>query len=213
MRIENEILLDFDDVLIRPKRSQLSSRKDVSLEREYIFKHSKTKYKGVPIIAANMDTVGTFQMNKALHKFNMMTALHKHYSVENLVKHFSTQDDNEYWNTWYSMGITRNDRIKWLDVRSKWKEINPGGSVYPKVCFDVANGYQESFVDAVKEFREMYPESVIMAGNVVTADMTEALVLAGADIVKVRNWSRIGMHDENKNRNWIPSIISNHRMR
>lgn len=184
MRIEEDLKLDFDDVLIRPKRSELSSRKDVDLVREYHFKYGN-KYKGIPIIAANMDTIGTIAMNKELHKFGLMTALHKHFSIEDMVKHLSTQDDKEWWNTWISLGITEKDKSYWLYIKKQWEEISVGGCIQPKICLDVANGYQEKFVEVIKEYRENYPDATIMAGNVVTADMTEALVLAGADVVKV----------------------------
>ena len=81
-RIETDIKLDFKDVLIRPKRSTLKSRSQVELNRTYVFKNSKTEWTGVPIMAANMDTVGTFQMAEAFFKDMMFTCIHKHYSVE-----------------------------------------------------------------------------------------------------------------------------------
>lgn len=185
MRIEDDIKFDFDDVLIRPKRSSLSSRSEVDLEREYKFKHTNFTYKGVPIVAANMDTIGTFLMNKALHSHNMMTALHKHYTVDELVSHYLAQDSREYWNTWYSMGITDKDFEKLYSFRKGWDKKAIGGTVNMKICLDVANGYQESFVDAIKRIRDEVNDAVIMAGNVVTADMTEALIISGADVVKV----------------------------
>ena len=82
MRIEEDLKLGFKDVLIRPKRSTLKSRSDVELERQFTFKHSGQSWSGVPIIAANMDTVGTFSMASALASFDILTAVHKHYSVE-----------------------------------------------------------------------------------------------------------------------------------
>lgn len=81
-RIENEIRLDFKDVLIRPKRSTLKSRSQVTVTREFTFRNSKRTWSGVPVIAANMDTVGTFEMAVALAEFDFITCVHKHYSVD-----------------------------------------------------------------------------------------------------------------------------------
>ncbi|NGX43730.1 MAG: GMP reductase [Chlamydiae bacterium] len=175
MRIEEDIKLDFADVLIKPKRSTLRSRKDVDIQREFTFKWSQSKWKGIPIIASNMDTVGTFSMAKVLAKYEMLTTIHK----------FASQEE---WNdpsllldhVMLSIGITD-------DVRSDMFETMLGKRVKEMqwLCLDVANGYTERFVDYVKIVREQFPEKVIIAGNVVTAEMTEQLILAGADVVKV----------------------------
>jgi len=173
MQIDTQTKLDFSDVLIKPKRSVLTSRGEVDLHREFTFRNSKQHYRGVPIIAANMDSVATFAMADALKTHDLSVALHKHYTVEELVPFFIKNSHNH----WYSMGITDKDLEKFNAVSEKVK---------PKfVCIDVANGYQEIFVDFVKRFRENNPTTVIMAGNVVSGEMTEALILAGADVVKV----------------------------
>lgn len=200
MHIENELQLDFKDVLIRPKRSSLSSRSSVSLVKEYKFKHSSYKWKGVPIIAANMDTVGTMDMAKALASHQCMTALHKHYSVEALVKFFgppATEEDKELrrqnkhpvQHSFYSMGIVKKDLEKFEEVLSKvgyWRDDLPEEENYgiKMVCIDVANGYMQSFVDFCAEFRKSHPKLIIMAGNVVTGDIVESLLFAGVDILK-----------------------------
>ncbi|KAH9362475.1 hypothetical protein HPB48_015611 [Haemaphysalis longicornis] len=117
--IDYDVKLDFKDVLLRPKRSTLRSRVEVDLNRTFKFRNSKATYTGVPIIAANMDTVGTFEMAEVLAKNSMFTTIHKHYSVE------------------------------------QWKEFyarKPG---------------------------------IFEAGNVVTGEMVEELLLSGADIIKV----------------------------
>ena len=189
MRIENDPKLDFDDVLIRPKRSVLGSRKDVDLVREFRFKYSMERFNGVPIIAANMDTVATFEMADALREYKLGTALHKHYTVDELVSYFQ-KVENEHTkldlredgkNTvFYSMGILDHDKEKlraFLDAKFTFD--------LPYLCVDVANGYSERFADVIKELREKYPDTTIMAGNVVTGEMTEQLILSGADIVKV----------------------------
>ena len=179
MRIENEPKLDFKDVLFRPKRSTLGSRAKVELRREYRFRHVERRAVMVPIIAANMDTVGTIEMAEALAGHEMMCALHKHYDIARLGEFFSP--DNEAANrlAFYSMGILERDLEKFEAVRGR------AGNGLRWVCIDVANGYTEAFVEFVSRFRDQHPEIVIMAGNVVTADMTEALILAGVDIVKV----------------------------
>jgi GMP reductase len=177
MRIEEELKLDFKDVLIRPKRSTLTSRSNVDISREFYFRHSARKYQGVPIIAANMDTVGTFEMARALDRHHLATALHKHYEESALATFFSSLP--EIATVFYSMGITREDYDKFRRV----KEVVGDAIAY--VCVDVANGYTEAFVDFLRELREGYPQITIMAGNVVTGEMAEELILDGADIVKV----------------------------
>jgi len=179
MRIEEELKLDFKDVLFRPKRSTLGSRAKVELKRTYKFRHSEMGSESVPIIAANMDTVGTFEMAAALAKHHMHVALHKHYTVEDYAKFFADTNHATHQYAFYSLGILDHDLDKFRAVR------NATGDAINFVCIDVANGYTETFIDFVKRFRETYPTTTIMAGNVVTADVTEALILAGADIVKV----------------------------
>lgn len=179
MRIETELKLNFDDVLLRPKRSTLSSRKDVELSKSYTFRNSQQTYQGVPIMAANMDGVGTFEMAKALAEHGLFTCLVKHYSPERLVTWIMDYHHiNDNWA--YSMGITEQDLSKFDFVYS-----NLDKGMIKFVCIDVANGYTKTFVDVVKLFRFRYPEITIIAGNVVTAEMTEELILSGADIVKV----------------------------
>ncbi len=179
MRIEEELKLDFKDVLFRPKRSTLGSRAKVDLVREYVFRHSGATSKSVPIIAANMDTVGTFEMAAALGRHGMHVALHKHYAIDDYVKFFTAANAAQHALAFYSLGITDPDLEKFKQVRAK------SGDEIKFVCIDVANGYTETFIDFVKKFRDLFPTITIMAGNVVTADITEALILAGADIVKV----------------------------
>ncbi len=177
MRIEEDIKLDFKDVLIRPKRSTLASRKDVDISREYVFKWSGKRFKGVPVIAANMDGVGTFAMAKAfIEDGNGLTAaLHKHYALEDLQKFYTEHGASSVW---YSIGMVAADE-------EKLKAFLKAGYAPEKLCVDVANGYSEHFVEYVKRIRDMVPDTTIMAGNVVTGEMVEQLVLAGVDIVKV----------------------------
>ena len=200
MRIENELQLDFKDVLIRPKRSFLSSRSEVSLVKNYQFKWAKYKWTGVPIIAANMDTVGTISSAKVLASHHCMTALHKHYTVEQLIEFFgpkSSEEDKKLLrenkhamqHSFYSMGIVEKDLIKFEEVLAKvgyWRHDLPDEDNYgiKMVCIDVANGYMQTFVDFCRKFRESHPDLIIMAGNVVTGDIVEELVFSGIDIIK-----------------------------
>ena len=177
MRIEEELKLDFQDVLIRPKRSTLTSRSDVDISRQFVFRHSGQHYHGVPIIAANMDTVGTFEMARALSKQQISTALHKHYQERELMDFFQALPEAS--TVFYSMGITREDYEKFCRVKQE------AGDAIACVCVDVANGYTKSFVDFLHRLRDAYPQITIMAGNVVTGEMAEELILDGADIVKV----------------------------
>lgn len=178
MRIEEDVKLDFKDVLIRPKRSTLASRKDVDISREFTFKWSGRQYNGVPIIAANMDGVGTFEMAKAFveTQSGMSVALHKHYPIESMIEFF---DNNPVSSAWYSIGMVKSDQERLQEfLKQRPDKIE-------KICVDVANGYSEHFVDFVKRTREIVPDVTIMAGNVVTGEMVEELILAGVDVVKV----------------------------
>lgn len=179
MRIENETKLDFKDVLIRPKRSTLASRKEVTLEREFKHKWSGRSFRGVPVIAANMDGVGTFQMCEAFeeHGHGLTACLTKHYGLAELESFYKTAASKA---AWYSLGVTDSDGEKFA------KAIDMIGiDKIGRVCIDVANGYSEPFVEFVRKMRDHYPDLTIMAGNVVTGEMVEELILSGADIVKV----------------------------
>ena len=176
MRIEEEIKLDYSDVLFRPKRSTLKSRSEVDLKRKYKFKYSKLSWEGVPIIASNMDGVGEVDIAKKLSSFKMMTALTKQHGDKDIK---DLQKNNSIHNyVALSCGTSKDSYTRLNNVLKK----------YPKfkfICIDVANGYSENFSKFVSEVRKKHPTKTIIAGNVVTADMTQELVLSGADIVKV----------------------------
>lgn len=180
MQIEDQVSLDYDDVLIKPKRSILKSRKQVDIHRQLSFKWSGRNWSGVPIIAANMDTTGTMRMHATLSQYAMMTALHKFYSPHQLIEFFGEMDGG-FDRVFYSLGMRDGDLEKFQTV---WARL-PEAQRPTMVCIDVPSAYLETFVDFLKRFREAYPTVTIMAGNVCTGEMTEALVLAGADIVKV----------------------------
>ncbi|WP_313597910.1 GMP reductase [Epilithonimonas vandammei] len=178
MRIENEIKLGFKDVMFRPKRSTLKSRSEVTIEREFTFLHTQKKWSGVPLIAANMDTVGTFEMAEALYKDKIITAVHKHYSVQEWSDFLKDKNDDFYQYIALSTGTGKADE-------EKIKTILDTNPKIQFLCIDVANGYSEHFVEFVKKARQNFPDKIIMAGNVVTGEMVEELILAGADIIKV----------------------------
>ena len=189
MRIEEDLKLDYKDVLIRPKRSTLKSRSEVALERSFNFRNyipdfpdnctEDPHYRGVPIMAANMDGVGTFEMADTLAKQGIFTCLVKTYTAEELINFF------------YGDGLNRTDYVA-MSIGTSTADFEKLCTVYEKcednlkfVCMDIANGYSEHFTTHVREVRKRFPHIVIIAGNVVTGEMTEELILAGADIVKV----------------------------
>lgn len=187
MRIENEVKLDYKDVLIRPKRSTLSSRSEVKLERQFIFRNyqennlniPRNHYNGIPIMSANMDGVGTFEMANALAEQKIFTCLVKTYSEQELVDFFYPTVNSRTMYVAMSIGTSKEDYEKFERVY----DGTHGNLKY--LCVDIANGYSEHFVNHIRKIRESYPYIVIIAGNVVTADQTQELILNGADIVKV----------------------------
>jgi GMP reductase len=179
-KIINELKLDFDDVLIKPKRSTLSSRSEVSLHREFKFANSPRKLSCVPVVVANMDTTGTIDMAGVLGAQESITCLHKHYSPETLVNFFTNNPETL---AFYSTGIGSSDIEKMTYVFGELLKTN---RKLPNICVDVANGYSEKFVKTVNHIRKLYSDIIIMAGNVVTPEMTEELIFHGkVDIVKV----------------------------
>jgi GMP reductase len=181
MRIESDLKLDYKDVLLKPKRSKLTSRKDVDMERGFKFLNSGKEFTGIPIIASSMDGVGTFSMAKVLQNYKMLTVLRKHYESEDWDNAVASGLDLNYVSICTGTNrIWDEDALDFLTLKvvlEKYPEI-------PFITIDVANGYHENFVDFVAQMREEFPEQTIIAGNVITAEMTEELILRGADIVK-----------------------------
>ena len=178
MRIEYDIKLGFKDVMIRPKRSSLKSRSEVNLNREFKFLHSPLIWNGIPIMAANMDTVGTFEMALKISQNKLFTAIHKHYSIAEWSEFFKHAPNGIEDYIAVSTGISKSDLLKLSEIIIKHPQIK-------FICIDVANGYSEYFAEFVKQTRTKFPEKIIIAGNVVTGEMVEELLLSGADIVKV----------------------------
>lgn len=178
MRILEDIKLDYQDVLLRPKRSTLTSRKEVILERTFTFYHSPKTWTGIPIMAANMATCGTFEMARILSKYKMITTFHKYYSVKEYETFFKTFKDPDF--IAYTLGIREKDlqQLKLMKKKGLLKHFS-------FICLDVPNGYLQRFLETIKEVRKMCPDHIIIAGNVVTNEITEEIILAGADIVKI----------------------------
>ncbi|MBO6470194.1 MAG: GMP reductase [Pelagibacteraceae bacterium] len=176
MRIEEEIKLDYSDVLFRPKRSTLKSRKEVDLSRTYKFKHSNKEWSGIPIIASNMDGVGELDVAISLAKHNIMTALTKQHDLQIINDFKSIKKIFNY--IALSCGTSKESFTRLNQILSEH-------SYFQFICIDVANGYSENFSHFISSVREKHPSKTIIAGNVVTADMTQELILSGADIVKV----------------------------
>ena len=178
MHVDTDLKLGFKDVLIRPKRSNLKSRAQVALDRTFTFLHSRRTWTGVPIIAANMDTVGTFSVAEVLASHNMLTAIHKHYPLDDWDSFLKGRDESIYSRIMVSTGTTKDDF-------ARLGKILANHPLLEFICIDVANGYAQAFVEFVRRARSAFSDKTIVAGNVVTGEMVEELLLSGADIVKV----------------------------
>ena len=180
MHINTSPKLDFSDVLIEPKRSNMSTR-DLDLTRTFKFPHSGKGWSGVPVMASNMDGVGTFSMAKVLQKHSMMTVVRKHYTYSDWEKHGNDLN----WN--YVVPSSGTNAI-WDPEAADYKLLKKICDRWPvkHICIDVANGYHDNFVDFCKRMRDEFPDKTLIAGNVCTPEITEHLVLsAGVDVVKV----------------------------
>ena len=180
MRIEDDVKLDYKDVLFKPKRSKLESRREVVLDRAFKFHHGN-KWEGVPIVASNMDGVGTFSMAKVLQKHKMLTVIRKHYSINDWQKNAKGVQFNY-------VSVCTGTGVIWNPDAPDYMTMKAVLAMYPDIPFitvDVANAYHENFGDFIERLREEYPNKTIIAGNVVTAEMTEEFIIRGADIVKV----------------------------
>ena len=182
MRIKEDIKLNFDDVLMEPKRSTLSSRRDVDMTRKFTFRNSGKVMNFTPIFASNMDGVGTFSMAKVLQKHQMMTVITKSTTVEQWREAVGTGLRLQ------SVSVCTGTNKIWDSEAADYKNMQDVLSSFPDVkmiTIDVANAYHQNFVDFIKQVRDEYPEKVIVAGNVVTPEMVEELIINGADMVKI----------------------------
>ena len=182
MKIEPGIKLDFSDVLIRPKRSTLSSRSEVSLNRTFKFKYSEREWTGVPIMVSNMDTVGTVEMFCSLSTQGLLTCLHKYINMNAVIAACASGQGNPE-HLILSTGISDKDYEHLVNNVFKLKE---SGIDLGFICIDVANGYMFKLVKFCRKVREMFPNITLIAGNVVSREMTEELIINGkVDIVKI----------------------------
>jgi len=180
MRIEQDIKLDYKDVLFKPKRSKLESRRDVDLTRTFKFHNSGNEWTGVPIMSSNMDGVGTFAMAKVLQDHKMITVMRKHYSVEDWTK-------NAKGVKMKYLSVCTGTGVIWDPDAKDFATMQAVLAMYPDIKFitvDVANAYHENYADFIARLRDQYPDKTIIAGNVISAEMTEELIIKGADIVK-----------------------------
>ena len=180
MRVEQDIKLDYKDVLFKPKRSKLESRRNVDLNREFKFHNSGQTWTGVPIMASNMDGVGTFSMAKALQEQNMITVMRKHYTVDDWQK-------NAKGLKLKNVSVCTGTGVIWDPDAPDYATMKAVLAMYPDIPFitvDVANAYHENYADFIAKLRDEYPDKTIIAGNVITGEMTEELIIRGADIVK-----------------------------
>jgi GMP reductase len=176
MKLDSSPQLDFSDVLIRPKRTTLTSRSQVNISREFKFPHSSIELSVTPIIAANMDTTGTFEVHKVLSKYDLITCMNKFYTIEDYKDNFNCLANPNLF--MISTGISDDNFVKMCEIvdftRCNW------------ICIDIANGYMQRLVDFCRKVREKYPNKIIVAGNVATREMVEELIINGkVDVVKV----------------------------
>ena len=182
MRINTQPKLNFDDVLLEPKRSTLSSRKDVDMTRKFTFRNSGKVVNFLPIFASNMDGVGTFSMAKVLQEYKMMTVITKSTTADQWREAVGNGVRLQ------SVSVCTGTNKMWDPEAEDYRNMQEILQSFPDIKFitvDVANAYHENFVDFIKKVRDEYPDKVIIAGNVVTPEMTEELIINGADVVKI----------------------------
>lgn len=179
MQIVNEIQLDFSDVLIKPRRSYIASRKDADITREYKFKWCPRVIKGTGIMQANMGTIGNFDVSRKMLENGLFACLHKHHNIEDLIPFYKELIDNNTWERCLlSIGLKDNGV-------EKLREINKELGIQVGIKLDVPNGYIPQVIDMVEKLRLEFPNMFIMVGNIVTGEITEDFILSGADCVCV----------------------------
>ena len=182
MRINYDAKLNFEDVLLQPKRSTLSSRKDVDMTRNFTFRNSGKQMNFLPIFASNMDGVGTFSMAKVLQEYKMMTVITKTTGIEEWRKAVGNGVRLQ------SVSVCTGTNVMWDKEAQDWKTMQEVLKSFPDIkmiTVDVANAYHQNMVDFIAKVRDQYPTKIIVAGNVVTPEMTEELIINGADVVKI----------------------------
>ena len=182
MRINYDAKLNFEDVLLQPKRSTLSSRKDVDMTRNFTFRNSGKQMNFLPIFASNMDGVGTFSMAKVLQDYKMMTVITKTTGIDQWRQAVGNGVRLQ------SVSVCTGTNVMWDKDAQDWATMQDVLKSFPDIkmiTVDVANAYHQNMVDFIKKVRDEYPNKIIVAGNVVTPEMTEELIINGADVVKI----------------------------
>ena len=181
MRIIEDVKLDYADVLFQPKRSKLESRRDVEMLRTFTFHNSSRTFKCLPIMASNMDGVGTFSVAKVLQQHKMMTVIRKHYKIEEWQNAIGNGLNLKYLSVCTgTAAIWKKDAEDYAlakEVLERWPDIK-------FITIDVANAYHQNYADFVARVRDDYPDKIIIAGNIITPEMVEELIIKGADIIK-----------------------------
>jgi GMP reductase len=169
-------------VLLEPKRSTLSSRKDVDMTRNFTFRNSGKQMNFLPVFASNMDGVGTFSMAKVLQEYKMMTVITKTTNIDEWRQAIGNGVRLQ------SVSVCTGTNVMWDKEAQDWKTMQDVLQSFPDIkmiTIDVANAYHQNMVDFIKKVRDEYPTKIIVAGNVVTPEMTEELIINGADVVKI----------------------------
>ncbi len=182
MRINFEKKLNFEDVLLEPKRSTLSSRRDVDMTRKFTFRNSGKVVQCLPIFASNMDGVGTFSMAREMQKHKMMTVITKSTTLEQWRAAAGSGVRMQ------SVSVCTGTNVMWDPDAPDYKNMQEVLKMFPDVkmiTIDVANAYHQNFVNFIAKVRDEYPDKIIIAGNVVTPEMVEELIINGADVVKI----------------------------
>lgn len=180
MVIFEDTQLDFSDVLIKPRRSTLSSRKDANIVRTYKFKWCPYEISGTGIVQSNMGTIGNFEVSKKMLKSGLFACLHKHHDIDSLIEFYGGLNEDERHRCFLSIGLKDNglDKVRRLN-QTIFLDYDMS------ICIDVPNGYIPQVKQLVMDIRKEFPNCLLMVGNVVTGDIVEDLILSGADIVKV----------------------------
>ena len=182
MRINFEKKLNFEDVLLEPKRSTLSSRRDVDMTRKFTFRNSGKVVQCLPIFASNMDGVGTISMAREMQKHKMMTVITKSTTLEQWQAAAGSGVRMQ------SVSVCTGTNVMWDPDAPDYKNMQEVLKMFPDVkmiTIDVANAYHQNFVNFIAKVRDEYPDKIIIAGNVVTPEMVEELIINGADVVKI----------------------------
>ena len=169
----NDIKLDFDDVLIIPRRSvKPLTRKSVNIKIPWLDTNA------YPIVIANMPTTGTYEIAKQLTPMKVFTFIHKEYTIDEHKINLAMMDDRRY--IAITTGVRDKDIKKTIDIISDFQDIGI-------INIDIANVYAnvDGMIKAIQTYKSLFPHMKISAGNICDKNLMEELVDAGADYIKV----------------------------